>query len=53
MQWRSQNAEKVAHTKGETTGSSSDSLNSIMSLFKMGTSLKGKNLLPLGANSFL
>ena len=26
---------------------------SIASLFKMGTSLKGKNLLPEGANSFL
>ena len=26
---------------------------SIVSLFKMGTSLKGKNLLPEGANSFL
>ena len=26
---------------------------SFMSLFEMGTSLKGKNLLPEGANSFL
>ena len=28
-------------------------LSSIASLFKMGTSLKGKNLLPKGANYFL
>ena len=42
-QWRSQNAESYAHQR-ETT---------VSSLFKMGTSLKGKNLLPEGANSFL
>ena len=51
-QWHSQNAEKVTHLNRETTGSSSDSLQ-LHQLFKMGTSLKGKNLLPEGANSFL
>ena len=40
-----------AHQR-ETTGSSSDSLQ-IASLFKFGTSLKRKNLLPEGPNSFL
>ena len=36
----------------ETTASSNDSLQNT-SLFKMGTSLKGKNLLPEEANYFL
>ena len=39
-----------AHQR-ETTGSSNDSLQ--LRLFKMGTSLEGKHLLPEGANSFL
>ena len=49
-QWRSQNA----HQR-ETTGSSSRVLlrPSIAFFFKMGTPLKGKNLLPEGANCFL
>ena len=50
-QWRSQNAEKDLHIKRKTTGSSSDSLQ--LRLFIIGTSLKGKNLLPERANSFV
>ena len=41
-QWRSKNAEKITHIKGR---SSSDSLQ-LSHFFKMGASLKGKNLLP-------
>ena len=48
LQWRSQNAEKVSHSKGRLLDQAT-----IRVLFKMGTSLKGKNLLPEGANSFL
>ena len=50
-QWRSQNVRKCYTHQRETTVTSSDS--SIASLFIMGTALKGKNLLPEGANSFL
>ena len=42
---------RSAHQR-ETTESSDDSLQ-LCSFSKMGTSLKGKNLLPEGANSFL
>ena len=50
-QRRSQNAEKVSHIKGRL-------LDQAMVLFiwvpfQMGRSLKGKNLLPEGVNSFL
>ena len=50
-QWRSKNAEKVMHTKGRLLDPSLILFN--CTLFKMGTSLKGKNLLPEGANPFL
>ena len=50
-QGRSQNAEKVTHIKGELLDQAV--ILFISSLFKMGTSLKGKNLLPEEANSFL
>ena len=51
LQWRIQNAKKDTHIKARL-------LDQAMILFKcvhfqMGTSLKGKNLLPEGANSFL
>ena len=42
---------RYAH-QGKTTGTSSDSLQ-LRPFSKMETSLKGKNLLPEGANSFL
>ena len=45
MQWCSQNAEKVMHIKGK--------LYDQALIHKMGTSLKGKNWLPEGANSLL
>ena len=50
-QWRSQNAEKICTSKGDYW--IKQRFSSITSLFKLGTSLKGKNLLPEGANSFL
>ena len=50
-QWHSQNAEKVMHIKGRPL--IKQWFSSIASLIKMGTSLKGKNLLPERANSFL
>ena len=50
-QWRSQNAEKVTHIKGRLLDQAVILL--IASLFIMGTSHIGKNLLPKGANSFL
>ena len=49
-QWRSQNAEKVTHIKRRLLDQSVVFL--IASLFKMGTSLKGKNSLPLGGSEF-
>ena len=48
-QWRSQNTVNVQHQR-EDSWSSSDSLQ-LRPFSKMGTSLKGKNLLPEGANS--
>ena len=51
FQWRSQNAEKVTHIKGRLLDQAVNT--SIVSLLLMGTSLKGKNLLSAGANSFL
>ena len=50
-QWRCQNAEKATLIKGRLLDQAVLLL--ISSLFKVGTSLKGKNLLPEGANSFL
>ena len=47
----SQKAEKGYSHLGETTGTSSDF--TIAPLFEMGTSTKGKNLLPEEVNSFL
>ena len=45
--WGSQNAEKVMHIKGRL-------LYQAMILYNhVGTYLKGKNLLPEGANSFI
>ena len=49
-QWRSQNAEKVKHTKGRLLDQAM--ILSIAPLFKLRTSLKGTNMLPKGANSF-
>ena len=46
----SQNAEKVTHIKGRLLDQAMILSNCIP--FQMGTSLKGKNLLPEGANSF-
>ena len=56
--WLTMTLKKLRTSKGSTSGSSSDALqlrafSTIASLFKMRTSLKGKNLLPKGANSFL
>ena len=48
QQWRSQNFSTL---KGDYC--IKQWFSTIMSLFEMGTSLKGKNLLPEGANSFL
>ena len=48
---RSQNAEKLTNIKGRLTGQAVILFNA--PLFKIGTSLSGKNLLPEGANSFL
>ena len=50
-QWRSQNAEKVTHIKRRLLDQAMIFFNCVP--FQMGTSLKGKNLLPEGANSFL
>ena len=50
-QWRSLNAEKVTHIKGRLLDKAVILFNCVP--FKMGTSLKGKNLLPEEANSFL
>ena len=50
-QWRSQNTEKVTHIKGRLLEQAVILL--IAHLFIIGTSLKGKNLLPQGANSLL
>ena len=49
-QWRSGFNEKVMHIKGRLLD---QAMTSTAFLFKMGTSLKDKNLLPEGANSFL
>ena len=48
---RSQNDEKGTHIKGRLLDQAVASFTCI--LFQMGTSLKGENLLPEGANSFL
>ena len=50
-QGHSQNAEIVTHIKGRLLERAV--ILSIASLFRIGTSLEGKNLLPEGANSFL
>ena len=50
-QWCSQNAKKLRTSKGDYWNKQWFSLTAI--LFKIGTSLQGKNLLPEGANSFL
>ena len=51
LQWHSQNAEKVMHIKGRLLDQAMILFNCVH--FQMGTSLKGKNLLPEGANSLL
>ena len=51
-QWRSQKAEKVKHIKGRLLDHAMILFNCVP-FIKMETSLKGKNLLPEGANSFL
>ena len=51
LQWRSQNAEIVTHIEGRLLDQAVIHFNCIP--FKMGTSLKGKNLPPEGANCFL
>ena len=51
IQWRDQNAEKVRHIKGDYWIKQRFSL--FASFFKVGTSLKGKTLLPEGVVSFL
>ena len=51
IQWRSQNAQKVTHIKGRLLNQATILFNYVP--FQMGTSLKGKKLLPGGANSFL
>ena len=51
LQWHSQNAEKVTHIKGRLLHQAMILDNCVP--FTMGTSLKRKNLLPEGANSFL
>ena len=50
-QWRSLNAEKSTHIKGRLLDQAMVFFNCVP--FQMETSLKGKNLLPEGANSFL
>ena len=49
-QWHSQNAEKVTHIKGRLLEQPVIIFNCIP--FQIGTSLKGKNLLPLKAAPF-
>ena len=51
VQRRSQNAEKVTHIKGRQLDQAMILFSSVP--FQRETSLKGKNLLPEGANSFL
>ena len=51
LQWRSQNDEKVTHIKGRLLCQALILYNYVP--FQIRTSLKGKNLLPEGANSFL
>ena len=50
-QKRSQNAEKVSHIKGRLLDQTMNLIN--CAPFQNGTSLKGKNSTPEGANSFL
>ena len=50
-QWRSQNAEKIMHIKGRLLYQALILYNYVP--FQIGTSLKEKNLLQEGANSFL
>ena len=50
-QWRNLDVEKVTHIKGRLLDQAV--ISSIAPLFKMGPSLKGKNLPKEGANSFL
>ena len=50
-QWRSHNAKKATHIKVILLDQAVILLDGVP--FQMGTSLKGKNLLPEGANSFL
>ena len=51
IQWHSQNAQTVTNIKGRLLDQATILFHCVP--FQMGTSLKGKNLLPLGANSFL
>ena len=51
ISWRSQNSEKVTHIKERLPDQAMILFNCVP--FQMGTSLKGKNLLLGGANSFL
>ena len=51
LQRRNKNAEKVTHIKGRLLDQAMILFSCVP--FQMGTSLKGKNLLPEGANSFL
>ena len=51
MYYIPQNPEKVTHIKGRLLNQAMILFNCVP--FQMGTSLKGKNLLPEGANSFL
>ena len=50
-QWHSQNTEKVTHIKGRLLEQAVIPFN--CAPFQNGTSLKGKNLLSEGANSYL
>ena len=52
LQWRSQNADEIAFIKGRLLETSVIIFNRAP-FRNMGTSLKGKNLLPKEANSFL
>ena len=51
LQWHSRNAEKATHIKGKLQDQAV--ILFICVPFKMETSLKGKNLLKEGGNSFL
>ena len=51
FQWRSQNAEKVTNIKGRLPDQAVILFNCVP--IQKGTSFKGKNLLPEGANYFL